>query len=108
MQVYIKPVNKMQHFSQVSVRDLCVDGHGIEPYSSHQEYFGSLYERKYIVIIILSRVYGCVTNNNGGWIGLLDLLTPSGTISFNHNQSSAEPFFLGCRGLAPFSFSFYD
>jgi hypothetical protein len=27
-----------------------------------------------------------VTNNNGFWIGWLDLLTPSCTISFNHNQ----------------------
>jgi hypothetical protein len=26
----------------------------------------------------------------------------------NSNQSSAEPFFLDCQGLAPFSFSFYD
>jgi hypothetical protein len=26
----------------------------------------------------------------------------------SHNQSSAEPFFLDCLGLATFSFSFYD
>jgi hypothetical protein len=57
--------------------------------------------------IILSRVYDCVTNNNGFWIGWLDLLTASLTITLNHNQSSAEPFFLDCRGLAPFSFLFY-
>jgi hypothetical protein len=34
----------------------------------------------------LSGVYGSVTNNNGFWIGLLDLLTPSFTITGNHNQ----------------------
>jgi hypothetical protein len=67
-----------------------------------------------LLLFILSRVYGSVTNNNGLWIGWLDLLTPSFTISLNHNQliihsqSSAEPFFLVSRGLAPFSFSFYD
>jgi hypothetical protein len=36
--------------------------------------------------LILSRVYGCVTNNIGFWIGWLDLLTSSFTISLNHNQ----------------------
>jgi hypothetical protein len=35
---------------------------------------------------IVSRVYGSVTNNNGFWVGWLDLLTTSFTISFNHNQ----------------------
>jgi hypothetical protein len=34
----------------------------------------------------------------------LDLLTSSITIYLNHNQSSAKPFFLDCRGLATFSF----
>jgi hypothetical protein len=34
---------------------------------------------------ILSRDYGSVTNNNGFWIGWLDLLTPSFTITLNHN-----------------------
>jgi hypothetical protein len=58
--------------------------------------------------VILSSVRGSVTNNNGFWSGRLGLLKPSITISLNHNQSSAEPFFLDCRGLAPFSFSFYD
>jgi hypothetical protein len=38
------------------------------------------------IILILSRVYGSVTNNNEFWIGLLDLLTPSFTITLNHNQ----------------------
>jgi hypothetical protein len=33
---------------------------------------------------ILSRIYGCVSNNNGFWIGWLDLLTASFTISHNH------------------------
>jgi hypothetical protein len=36
-------------------------------------------------MMILSCVYGCLTNNNGIWIGRLDLLTPF-TISLNHNQ----------------------
>jgi hypothetical protein len=56
----------------------------------------------------VSRVYGIVTNNNGFWIGWLDLLTPSFTASLLHNQSSVESFLLACRGLAPYSFSFYD
>jgi hypothetical protein len=43
---------------------------------------------------ILSRVYGSVTNNSGFWIGWLDSSTASSTISLNHNQSSAEIFFL--------------
>lgn len=30
------------------------------------------------------------------------------TINCNNSQSSAEPFFLDCRGLVPFSFSFYN
>jgi hypothetical protein len=30
------------------------------------------------------------------------------SITRTHNQSSSELFFLDCRGLAPFSFSFYD
>jgi hypothetical protein len=30
------------------------------------------------------------------------------TINYKNLQSSAEPFFLDCRGLDPFSFSFYD
>jgi hypothetical protein len=37
-------------------------------------------------MIILSRVYGSVTNNNGFWIGWLNLMTPSCTIPLNHNQ----------------------
>jgi hypothetical protein len=40
----------------------------------------------YIRNEIFSRVYGCVTKNNGFWIGCLDLLTPSFTIPLNHNQ----------------------
>jgi hypothetical protein len=35
---------------------------------------------------ILSCVRGSMTNNNGFWIGLLDLLTPSFTITLNYNQ----------------------
>jgi hypothetical protein len=58
-------------------------------------------------IKILSCVYGSMTNNNGFWIGWLDLLTASFTITHNHNQSSVEPFFLDCQGLTPFLFSFY-
>jgi hypothetical protein len=58
---------------------------------------------------ILSLVYGSVVNNNGVWIGWLDLLTPSCTITRNYNnsQSSGELFFLYCRELAPFSFSLW-
>jgi hypothetical protein len=36
-------------------------------------------------ITILPRIYGR-TNNNGFWIGWLDLLTPSFAISLNHTQ----------------------
>jgi hypothetical protein len=35
---------------------------------------------------ILSCVEGSVVNNNGFWIGRLDLLTASFTITSNHNQ----------------------
>jgi hypothetical protein len=35
---------------------------------------------------MISRVYVSVTNNNGFWTGWLDLLTPSCTISLNHNK----------------------
>jgi hypothetical protein len=38
------------------------------------------------ITIISSRVYGSVTNNNGFWIGWLNLLTVSFTITRNHNQ----------------------
>jgi hypothetical protein len=34
-------------------------------------------------------------------------LCESQSIKRTHNKSSAEPFFLDCRGLAPFSFSFW-
>jgi hypothetical protein len=37
-------------------------------------------------ILMLSRVRGSVTNNNGFWIGWLDLLTSSCTIYINYNQ----------------------
>jgi hypothetical protein len=37
-------------------------------------------------VMILSSVYGCVTDNNGFWIGWLDLLTPSFTISCIHSN----------------------
>jgi hypothetical protein len=59
--------------------------------------------------LIYCHVFMVVTNNNGVWIGWLDLLTPSLpslVITIPHNKSSAEPFFLDRRGLAPFSFSF--
>jgi hypothetical protein len=52
--------------------------------------------------IILSRVRGSVPNNNGFWIGLLDLLThfwPYLLITINYNN----PQSLYCRELAPFS-----
>jgi hypothetical protein len=51
-------------------------------------------------VFILPPVYGSVTNNNGAWIAWLDLLTPSFTISFNHNQ--LQPFIINyCVRLAP-------
>jgi hypothetical protein len=57
----------------------------------------SLYKTKKIVLpiilltfisscSILSRVYGSVTNNNGFWIGWLDLMTASFTITRNRDQ----------------------
>jgi hypothetical protein len=44
--------------------------------------------------VLLSRVYGYVTNKNGFW-----------AISLVHNKSSAEHFFWDFQGFAPFSFS---
>jgi hypothetical protein len=38
------------------------------------------------ILYILSRLYSSVTNNNGFWIGWLDLLTNSCTMSLNYNQ----------------------
>jgi hypothetical protein len=35
-------------------------------------------------------------------------LSLSQSVTITHNQSSAEPFFLDCRGPAPFSFLFYE
>jgi hypothetical protein len=57
------------------------------------------------VFIILSRVYGSVTNNNGFWIEWLDLLTPSYTISLNHYQLQ-QLTINDCLRLAPFWLSF--
>jgi hypothetical protein len=37
-------------------------------------------------LLLLSWVYGSVTNNNGFWIGWFDLLTPSFIVILNHNQ----------------------
>jgi hypothetical protein len=60
----------------------------------------------------VSPVYGSVSHNKGFGIGWFDLFIHSFTIYLNNNQLqelnqfSAEPFFLDCRGLAPFSFSF--
>jgi hypothetical protein len=38
-------------------------------------------------IYVLSRVRSSVTNNNGFWIGWLELLTPSFTITYNSSHS---------------------
>jgi hypothetical protein len=54
--------------------------------------------------IILSRVRGSVTNNNGFWTGWLDLLTPSFIITLNYNQLQYLTI-NDCWWLAPFSFS---
>jgi hypothetical protein len=59
-----------------------------------------------VYITILSMFMAVWLIITGFWIGWLDLLSPSCTITRNHNQSSAKPFFLDCRGLTPFSFSF--
>jgi hypothetical protein len=57
---------------------------------------------------ILSRVYGSVTNNNGFWIGWLDLLPPSCTISLNHNQLQKLTINYCLRFASfPFSCSFW-
>jgi hypothetical protein len=50
---------------------------------------------------ILSRVHGSVTNNNGFWIGWLDLLTPSFqsllvTIIYNNSQAIFSRTLLPC------------
>jgi hypothetical protein len=50
---------------------------------------GFLAEKKSSIIgkgKILSRVYGCLTNKNGIWIGCLDLLVTSCKITRNHNE----------------------
>jgi hypothetical protein len=41
------------------------------------------------------------------WIYLAPSCAIRITINYNNSQSSAEPFFLDCRGLAPFSSWFY-
>jgi hypothetical protein len=60
-----------------------------------------------ISLNITSRIYGSVTNNNGFWIGWLDLLASSCTISPNHNQLQ-QLTIIDYLSLSPFSFSFYD
>jgi hypothetical protein len=44
-----------------------------------------------LVILILSRIRDSVTNNNEVWIGWLDLLTPSFTITLNYNHNRWLP-----------------
>jgi hypothetical protein len=57
----------------------------------------------------VARVYGCVTNNKEFWIGFISTFfynySEIQSITLTHNQSSAEPFFLDRKGLAPFSSS---
>jgi hypothetical protein len=43
-----------------------------------------------VVLIILSRIRGCVTNNNGFWIWWSDLLDALITITVNYNISHIE------------------
>jgi hypothetical protein len=57
-----------------------------------------------LYVMVLSRVHGSVTANNGFWIGWLDLLTPACAISLNHNQLQQLRINDRLR-LAPFSFS---
>jgi hypothetical protein len=42
-----------------------------------------------VKLTILSRDRGSVTNYNGFWIGLLDLLTPPFTITIAYNNSQS-------------------
>jgi hypothetical protein len=49
---------------------------------------------------ILSRIFGCVTNNNGARLGWLDSLILSFTVTFNHNPSQ-ELTINDCLRLAP-------
>jgi hypothetical protein len=57
--------------------------------------------REFFKIVISSRVYVSVTNNNGFWIGWLDLLTHYFTASFNYNQLQ-QLTINGCLWLASF------
>jgi hypothetical protein len=41
--------------------------------------------------VVMSRVYCSVTNNNGFWIGSLDLLTPSFLITINYSAIANLP-----------------
>jgi hypothetical protein len=52
-------------------------------------------------LFILSPVRGSMMNNNGFWIGWLDLLTPSCTITLNYNQLQQLKI-NDCLRLAPF------
>jgi hypothetical protein len=63
----------------------------------------SLHPKIIYLICILSRVWGSVTNNNAFWIGWLDLLTSSLTITRNHTQLQEITINNYIR-LAPFSF----
>jgi hypothetical protein len=51
--------------------------------------------------ILLQRVRGSVTNNNGFWFGWLDLLTPSNKIILNYNQLQ-QLTINDCLRLVPF------
>jgi hypothetical protein len=53
--------------------------------SREQHIFFSLSLRR-ILIYTLSRVRGSMTNNNGFWIGWLDLLTPSFIFTLSYSQ----------------------
>jgi hypothetical protein len=75
------------------------------------------YHTKYLIkriaqlesTFILSRVWGSVTNNNGFWIGRLDLLTASFTITHNHNHLQELKINLLPRSHSvPVRISFYD
>jgi hypothetical protein len=84
----------------------------------HRNSCALIYEIIQCRIYVLSTYTQCLINrkynitccgsvtNNVILIWWLDLLTPSCTITHNHSQSTAEPFVLECRGLAPFSFWF--
>jgi hypothetical protein len=58
------------------------------------QHMGIILHYTYIVFtFILSRVYGCLTNNNGSWIGWLGILKASFTIIITINYENSQSIF---------------